>query len=157
MSLNVVLYQPEIPSNTGNIARTCAGTHTTLHLIRPLGFKTDDKHLKRAGLDYWPYVDIVYYDSLADFVSKNTAGEFFYVETFGSRPYDAFNYSDADKDYYFIFGRETSGLPKNLIADNAGRCIRLPMTNVVRSLNLANTVAVMVYEALRQQGFPNLE
>lgn len=156
MGLNVVLYQPEIPANTGNIARTCAATHTALHLIRPLGFSTDDKYLKRAGLDYWPHVDLHYYDSLEQFFSEHPNGEFFYIETWGEKPHSAFDYSDVSKDYFFVFGRETTGLPDELIQANLSRCLRLPMSSVMRSLNLSNTAAVMVYEALRQQGYPGL-
>ncbi|MCQ2011571.1 MAG: tRNA (cytidine(34)-2'-O)-methyltransferase [Sporolactobacillus sp.] len=156
MGNHVVLYQPLIPPNTGNIARTCAGTHSGLHLIRPLGFSTDDKHLKRAGLDYWASVDLHYYDSLDDFFSKHQQGEYYLVETDGSRPYDAFDYSDPSKDYFFFFGRETTGLPKEFVAAYQDRCVRLPMTGAIRSLNLSNSAAIIVYEALRQQRFPGL-
>ncbi|MTT30446.1 tRNA (uridine(34)/cytosine(34)/5-carboxymethylaminomethyluridine(34)-2'-O)-methyltransferase TrmL [Terrilactibacillus sp. BCM23-1] len=157
MGLHVVLYQPEIPSNTGNIARTCAGTNTKLHLIRPLGFSTDDKALKRAGLDYWKYVDVSYYDSLEEFFDKYREGEFFYLTKHGDKPHSSFDYSDTSKDYFFVFGRETSGLPPELLAENKEHCLRLPMTKVMRSLNLSNTAAIMVFEALRQQGYPDLE
>ncbi|MFX3618205.1 MAG: tRNA (uridine(34)/cytosine(34)/5-carboxymethylaminomethyluridine(34)-2'-O)-methyltransferase TrmL [Sporolactobacillus sp.] len=156
MSIHIVLYQPQIPPNTGNIARTCAGTHSSLHLIRPLGFSTDDKQLKRAGLDYWPSVDIHYYDNLEDFFTKNPDGEIYLVETDGSRPYSTYDYSDPEKDYYFFFGRETTGLPKDFIAAHKERCVRLPMTDKIRSLNLSNSAAIIVYEALRQQNFPEL-
>ncbi|WAA11876.1 tRNA (uridine(34)/cytosine(34)/5-carboxymethylaminomethyluridine(34)-2'-O)-methyltransferase TrmL [Fervidibacillus halotolerans] len=156
MAIHVVLYQPEIPANTGNIARTCAATDTTLHLIRPLGFSTDDKMLKRAGLDYWPYVKVVYYDSLDEFFEKNPKGEFFFIETNGKEYYSSFDYSDQQKEYYFMFGKETSGLPKELLEKNKDRCLRIPMNDNVRSLNLSNTAAILVYEALRQQHFPNL-
>lgn len=156
MGIHVVLYQPLIPANTGNIARTCAGTYTKLHLIRPLGFSTDDKMLKRAGLDYWPHVDITYYDSLDDFFAQND-GEFFYVETDGEKPYSAFDFSDRELDYYFIFGKETTGLPKELLEKNKDRILRIPMNGNIRSLNLANTAAILVYEALRQQNFPDLQ
>ncbi|MDQ0219872.1 tRNA (cytidine/uridine-2'-O-)-methyltransferase [Peribacillus cavernae] len=157
MAIHVVLYQPEIPSNTGNIARTCAATDTVLHLIRPLGFSTDDKMLKRAGLDYWGYVNITYYDSLEEFFEKNQGGEFFYLSKFGEKPHTTFDYSDRDKEYYFLFGRETTGLPKDLIHEQMDRCLRIPMTGNVRSLNLSNTAAILVYEALRQQNFRDLE
>ncbi|AEP01358.1 RNA methyltransferase, TrmH family, group 2 [Heyndrickxia coagulans 36D1] len=157
LSLHVVLYQPEIPANTGNIARTCAGTGTTLHLIRPLGFSTDDKMLKRAGLDYWKHVNIVYYDSLEEFFEKNADGEVYYIETFGEKPFTDFDFSDPDKNLYFMFGRETSGLPNDLIEKNKDRCLRIPMTDKVRSLNLSNTAAILVYEALRQQQYPGLK
>jgi len=153
VALHVVLYQPEIPANTGNIARTCAATGTALHLIRPLGFSTDDKMLKRAGLDYWQYVNIFYYDSLQELFDKYKDGEFYFITKFGQKYYDSFDYSDPEKDYFFVFGRETSGLPKELIENNMDYCLRIPMNDNVRSLNLSNTAAILVYEALRQQGF----
>lgn len=155
MAVHVVLYQPEIPANTGNIARTCAATGVPLHLIRPLGFSTDDKMLKRAGLDYWPFVDIHYYDSLEEFFEQNS-GEMFYLTKFGQKDHAGFDYSNPDQDYYFMFGKETTGLPKELINANMDRCLRVPMNDHVRSLNLSNTAAILVYEALRQQGFPGL-
>lgn len=157
MALHVVLYQPEIPANTGNIARTCAATDTILHLIRPLGFSTDDKMLRRAGLDYWQFVTIHYYDSLEEFFEKNEGGQFFYLTKFGEKPHSTFDYSDPDADYYFMFGRETTGLPKDLIEQNKENCLRVPMNDNVRSLNLSNTAAILVYEALRQQNFRNLK
>ncbi|HZG70336.1 MAG TPA: tRNA (uridine(34)/cytosine(34)/5-carboxymethylaminomethyluridine(34)-2'-O)-methyltransferase TrmL [Chondromyces sp.] len=153
MSIHVVLYQPEIPSNTGNIARTCAATDTALHLIRPLGFSTDDKLLKRAGLDYWEFVNIFYYDSLDEFFEKNANGEFYYLTKFGENNYSSYDFSDKEKDHFFIFGRETNGLPNELIAENKERCLRIPMTEKVRSLNLSNAAAILVYEVLRQQSF----
>lgn len=157
MAIHVVLYQPQIPSNTGNIARTCAGTDTSLHLIRPLGFSTDDKMLKRAGLDYWEFVNIVYYDSLDDFYQKNEGGEFFYITKFGEKPYSSFDYSNSDKDYFFIFGRETTGLPKDVIENNKDVSLRIPMNENIRSLNLSNTAAILIYEALRQQDYRQLK
>jgi len=153
---HVVLYQPEIPANTGNISRTCAATDTTLHLIRPLGFSTEDKMLKRAGLDYWKYVNIIYYDSLDEFFEKNPDGEYYYITKFGERYYNSFDFSDTSKNHYFIFGKETTGLPKELLAANKERCLRIPMNDKVRALNLSNTAAILVYEALRQQQFPHL-
>jgi tRNA (cytidine/uridine-2'-O-)-methyltransferase len=156
VALHVVLYQPEIPANTGNIARTCAATDTVLHLIRPLGFSTDDKMLKRAGLDYWEYVNIFYYDSLQELFDQYQDGEFYFITKFGQKHYDSFDFSDREKDYFFVFGRETSGLPKELIENNMDRCLRIPMNDKVRSLNLSNTAAILVYEALRQQGFKGL-
>lgn len=156
MGVHVVLYQPEIPANTGNIARTCAATDTTLHLIRPLGFSTDDKMLKRAGLDYWQYVNIVYYDSLDEFFEKNEGGEFFYLTKYGKIPHSNFDYSVEDKDYYFIFGRETTGLPDDVIQNNLDRALRIPMNENVRSLNLSNTAAILIYETLRQRDYPGL-
>ena len=156
LALHVVLYQPEIPANTGNIARSCAATNTTLHLIRPLGFSTDDKMLKRAGLDYWEFVNVVYHDSLDELFEKYASGEFFFLTKFGQQPHTTFDYSDVEKDYFFVFGRETTGLPKDLIQANMDKCLRLPMTEHVRSLNLSNTAAILIYEALRQQNYPGL-
>lgn len=153
MALHVVLYQPEIPANTGNIARTCAATDTTLHLIRPLGFSTDDKMLKRAGLDYWEFVNVVYHDSLEELFEAYENGKFFFITKFGQKPHTSFDYSNTEEDFFFVFGRETSGLPKELIENNMDRCLRLPMTEHVRSLNLSNTAAILVYEALRQQNY----
>lgn len=157
MAIHVVLYQPEIPANTGNIARTCAATGTKLHLIRPLGFSTDDKMLKRAGLDYWHAVNINYYDSLEEFFSENQNGEFYYIETYGEKPHSSFDFSDVNKEHYFMFGKETTGLPKDLLEKNKDHFLRIPMNDNVRSLNLSNTAAILVYEALRQQGYPNLK
>lgn len=157
MSINVVLYQPEIPANTGNIARTCAATDTTLHLIRPLGFSTDDKMLRRAGLDYWQFVNVVYYDSLEAFFEKHPEGEFYYLTKFGEKHHAAFDYSNQEKDHFFIFGKETTGLPKDVIENNKERTLRIPMNGNVRSLNLSNTAAILVYEALRQQQFLHLK
>lgn len=156
MAIHVVLYQPEIPANTGNIARTCAATNTTLHLIRPLGFSTDDKMLKRAGLDYWEYVNVVYHDSLDKLFEAFQEGEFYFITKFGEKNHTSFDYSDQDQDVFFVFGKETTGLPKDLIASNMERCLRLPMTENVRSLNLSNTAAILIYEALRQQNYPGL-
>ncbi|MBG9443100.1 tRNA (uridine(34)/cytosine(34)/5-carboxymethylaminomethyluridine(34)-2'-O)-methyltransferase TrmL [Cytobacillus firmus] len=156
MGLHVVLYQPEIPANTGNIARTCAATDTTLHLIRPLGFSTDDKMLKRAGLDYWQFVKIVYHDSLDDFFKSTEQGEYFYLMKDGTKPYSTFDYSKVEKDYYFIFGKETTGLPNDVIERNKERLLKVPINNNIRSLNLSNTAAILVYEALRQQEYLHL-
>lgn len=157
MALHVVLFQPEIPANTGNIARTCAGTDTHLHLIRPLGFSTEDRMLKRAGCDYWPNVQIHYYDSLEEWMSTYPEAEFFFVETVGSSSYAVHDYSDSAKDYFFVFGRETTGLPEYVIEEYQDKCIRVPQNDKVRSLNLSNTAAILVYEALRQQAFPQLQ
>ena len=156
MSINIVLYQPEIPANTGNIARSCAGTGAHLHLIRPLGFSTDDKMLKRAGLDYWEHVNITYYDNIDEFFATHPDGEFYYLTKHGSKPHTTFDFSDAAKDHFFIFGRETKGLPRDLIDANQDRALRIPMNDNIRSLNLSNTAAILIYEALRQQDYPNL-
>jgi len=154
---HIVLYQPLIPANTGNIARTCAGTNTVLHLIKPLGFSTEDKQLKRAGLDYWNEVDIRYYENLVHFFESNPEGEFYYITKFGQKRYSEVDYSDLSKNYYFIFGQETKGLPKEIIENNQNTALRIPMDDThIRSLNLSNTAAILVYEALRQQSFDSL-
>ncbi|MGM0846285.1 MAG: tRNA (uridine(34)/cytosine(34)/5-carboxymethylaminomethyluridine(34)-2'-O)-methyltransferase TrmL [Bacillota bacterium] len=157
MGIHVVLYQPEIPANTGNIARTCAATDTTLHLIRPLGFSTDDKMLRRAGLDYWQFVEIIYHDSIEEFFEKNEGGEFFYLTKHGQNVHSGYDYRSEEKDYFFIFGRETTGLPNDIIENNKDRCLRIPMNDNVRSLNLSNTAAILIYEALRQQDYLHLK
>ena len=155
MAIHVVLYQPEIPANTANIARTCAATDTALHLIRPLGFSTDDEMIKRVGLDFWQSVNITYYESLDDFFSKNQ-GELYYIETFGEKPHSSFDFSNVSKDI-ILCSEESTGLPKDLLEKNKDHFLRIPMNSHVRSLNLSNTAAILVYEALRQQGYPNLK
>lgn len=155
MAIHVVLYQPDIPANTGNIALTCVATGSALHLIRPLGFSTDPEMLKKAGIDFWNDVNISYYDSLEDFFSKNQ-GEFYFIETFGEKTHTGFDFSDDSKEHYFMFGKETTGLPKDLLEKNKNHFLRIPMNDHVRSLNLSSTAAILVYEALRQQGYPNL-
>ncbi|EUJ19827.1 tRNA (uridine(34)/cytosine(34)/5-carboxymethylaminomethyluridine(34)-2'-O)-methyltransferase TrmL [Listeria aquatica] len=157
MPNHVVLYQPEIPANTGNISRTCAGTDTHLHLIRPLGFSTEDKMLKRAGLDYWDHVNLTYYDSLEDFFEKNPDGHYYMITKFGRHLYSDVDYSDARENHYFIFGKETTGLPDELLRKYEETALRIPMTDKIRSLNLSNTAAILVYEALRQQTFLDLD
>lgn len=158
MALHIVLYQPEIPSNTGNIARTCAATNTTLHLIRPLGFSTDDKMLKRAGLDYWEHVNINYYDSIEELMEKYSESTFYFITKFGKHVFTEITVDQPKEDYFFVFGRETKGLPKELIEKNTETCLRIPMNDEhVRSLNLSNTAAIIIYEALRQQGYPTLQ
>ncbi|WP_414048638.1 tRNA (uridine(34)/cytosine(34)/5-carboxymethylaminomethyluridine(34)-2'-O)-methyltransferase TrmL [Macrococcus animalis] len=154
-SINVVLYQPEIPANTGNIARSCAATDTHLHLIRPLGFSTDDKMLRRAGLDYWQFVNITYYDSIEEFFEKNK-GHYYLLTKFGTKPHTTFDYSNTDEKHYFIFGRETTGLPDWVKEKYMDTALRIPMNDNVRSLNLSNTAAILIYEALRQQNYPGL-
>lgn len=151
--LNIVLIEPQIPQNTGNISRTCAVTGAKLHLVRPLGFEITDKHLKRAGLDYWDKLDIFYYDSLDDFFEKNKGGSFFYFTTKGRKVHSSAEYPD---NSYLIFGREDKGLPEELLRDNPDKCIRIPMRNELRSLNLSNSVAISVYEVLRQWDYPDL-
>ncbi|MEG0017589.1 MAG: tRNA (cytidine(34)-2'-O)-methyltransferase, partial [Hydrogenoanaerobacterium sp.] len=145
-ALNLVLIEPQIPQNTGNIARTCAATGARLHLVGPLGFTVDDKKLKRAGLDYWHLLDISYYENSEDFFNKNSCGEFFYFTTKGKNIYSSVQYPP---DVYLIFGREDAGLPEELLFANPQACVRLPMIDEARSLNLSNTVAVAAYEVLR--------
>ena len=155
MSLNIVLVEPEIPHNTGSIARTCALTNTRLHLIRPLGFKVDDKHLKRAGLDYWHLVDINYYDSFDQFKSAYPNGEFYYATTKAENYYSDFIYKD---NSFFVFGKETKGLAPEILKDNMDRGIKIPMKNdIKRSLNLSNSANIIIYEALKQLDFPFLD
>lgn len=156
MSNHIVLYQPEIPANTGNIARTCAGTGTHLHLIRPLGFSTEDKMLKRAGCDYWPDVKIHYYDSFDELNEVFPEGIFYFIETVGSRTYSSVDYSRTDEELFFVFGKETKGIPQELIDRYADTCLKIPQNDLIRSLNLSNTAAIIIYEVLRQQNFQQL-
>lgn len=153
-TLNIVLVEPQIPQNTGNIARTCAATGARLHLVEPMGFKVDDRKLKRAGLDYWHLLDITYYQDLADFFARNP-GPFFYFTTKGAHIHSDVAYPDGA---YLVFGKETAGLPEELLHENPDSCVRLPMidNDDARSLNLSNTVAVGAYEVLRQWGYPAL-
>ncbi|MCK5812059.1 MAG: tRNA (uridine(34)/cytosine(34)/5-carboxymethylaminomethyluridine(34)-2'-O)-methyltransferase TrmL [Clostridiales bacterium] len=151
--MNIVLVEPEIPQNTGTIARTCAATNTSLHLVRPLGFSTDDKYLKRAGLDYWKYVDIHYYDCLDEFFKIHGNKSLFFASTKSKHTYCDVAYG---KDSYILFGKETKGLDEKLLKENYDKCIRIPMANKIRSLNLSNSVNIILYEALRQQQFANL-
>ncbi len=155
MQLNIVLVEPQIPQNTGNIARTCAATGARLHLVEPMGFKVDDKKLKREGLDYWHLLDITYYENLDDFFEKNKDGSFYYFSTKAQNIYSDVEYPD---NTYLFFGKDTAGLPEELLHDNPEKCVRLPMidNSDARSLNLSNAVAIGAYEVLRQWGFPNL-
>ncbi len=152
-NLNIVLVEPQIPQNTGNISRTCAVTGARLHLVRPLGFEVTDKHLKRAGLDYWDKLDITYYDSLGDFFDKNRDGNFFYFTTKGRTVHSSVTYPD---NAYLVFGREDKGLPEELLYANPDSCVRIPMRSELRSLNLSNSAAIAVYEVLRQWDYPDL-
>lgn len=154
-TLNIVLVEPQIPQNTGNIARTCAATGARLHLVEPMGFRVDDAKLKRAGLDYWHLLDITYYDSLEDFFDKNKEGKMFYFSTKAQHIYSDIEYPD---NCYLVFGKETAGLPEQLLYDNPDSCVRLPMINNsdARSLNLSNSAAIGAYEVLRQWGFPEM-
>lgn len=154
-TLNIVLVEPQIPQNTGNIARTCAATGAKLHLVEPMGFRVDDAKLKRAGLDYWHLLDITYYENIDDFFEKNKNGNFYYFSTKATKIYSEPDYPD---NCYLVFGKETAGLPEDLLLENQENCVRLPMINnsAARSLNLSNSVAIGVYEVLRQWNFPEL-
>ena len=152
--INIVLLEPEIPQNTGNIARTCAATGAALHLIRPLGFAIDDRKLKRAGLDYWDKLDITYYDNLDDFYAKNQGAVVYYYSTKAPRAYTEIEYPE---NVFLMFGKETKGLPEELLAAHPDDCVRIPMRPTLRSLNLSNSVAIAVYEILRQGNFEDLK
>ncbi|MBR6603183.1 MAG: tRNA (cytidine(34)-2'-O)-methyltransferase [Clostridia bacterium] len=151
--INIVLHEPEIPQNTGNIARTCAATGAALHLIRPLGFEIDNAKLKRAGLDYWHQLDITYYDGLEDFYGKNPDASVYYFSTKAPRAYTEIQYPEK---VFLMFGKETKGLPEPLLKKNPNFCVRIPMRDGLRSLNLSNSAAIAVYEVLRQQNFLGL-
>ena len=150
MSVNIVLVEPEIPQNTGNIVCTCAATGARLHIVKPMGFEIDDKKLKRAGLDYWHFLNIQYYENLDDFFEKNAGGKFYYATTKGGNNYADARYEDG---CFVLFGKETKGLPEPLIFAHPERAVRIPMYGDLRSLNLSNSVAIILYEALRQHDF----
>lgn len=154
---HIVLYHPEIPQNTGNIMRTCAASNMKLHLIEPLGFSLDKKYVRRSAANYLKYVDYVVYPNYEDFYEKNkNNGRFFFMTRYGQKSPDKFNFKASDKDIYMVFGSESSGIPKEILRPHLNNCMRIPMTEQVRSLNLSNTVAIMAYEILRQQDFNNL-
>lgn len=156
MKINVVLVEPEIPQNTGNIARTCAAIGAKLHLIRPLGFDISDKYAKRAGLDYWDKLELEEHNSLKDFLEKYKSKQIFLLTTKGRKNYSQTDYTKHD-EIFLLFGKETKGLPENLIKENLDTSIRIPMKNTIRSLNLSNSVAIVVYEVLRQANFNELK
>ena len=149
--INIVLYSPEIPQNTGNISRTCAVTGAALHIIKPIGFEISDRTLKRAGLDYWDKLDVTYYESYDDFLEKNPLANLYYFTARGRICYTDVDYPE---NCFLVFGRESVGLPEQLVSENIDRAIRIPMLKDVRCLNLSNSVAIAVYEVLRQNGFP---
>ena len=153
--LNVVLFEPEIPMNTGNIMRTCIATHTHLHLIKPLGFSLDDKYVKRSGVNYIDKCKFTVYENIEDFFEKNK-GTYYFLTRYGHKPHTTFDYSNKHENIYFFFGKESTGIPREILKPFLDHCMRIPMTSDVRSLNLSNTVAIVVYEALRQQNYPNL-
>lgn len=153
--INIVLFEPEIPGNTGNIMRTCVATGTRLHLIEPLGFQINDKTIRRAGVNYIDKLEYTIYENFDDFLSKNQ-GEFYFFTRYGKVPHTEFDYSDSNKNIYLIFGKESTGIPKSILKNYLDRCIRIPTTSNVRALNLSNCAAIAVYEVLRQQNYPNL-
>lgn len=153
--INVVLYQPEIPGNTGNIMRTCAGTGVKLHLIKPLGFSLDEKSIKRSGVNYIQYCDYQVYENYEDFLNKNK-GVFYYLTRYGRKPHTSFDYSNKNDNIYLVFGKESTGIPKEILKNHLENCMRIPMNSNIRALNLSNSVAIMIYEVLRQQNYPNL-
>ncbi len=154
MDINIVLVEPEIPQNTGNIARTCAAVGASLHLVKPLGFEIDDRKLKRAGLDYWHSLDITYYDSLSDFLEKNRGEQMYFYSTKAPARYTDAKYPGR---VFLVFGKETAGLPEELLKENPENCVRIPMRDGLRSLNLSNSAAIAVYEVLRQRDFDGLK
>ena len=152
--INIVLHEPEIPQNTGNIGRTCAAAGMRLHLIKPLGFSLDEKQLKRAGLDYWSELDVTVYENYEDFLSKNSAAKIYYATTKGRKVYTQAAY---EPDCYIMFGKESAGIPEEILKDHEDTCVRIPMVGEMRSLNLSNAVAIVAYEALRQQDFEGMK
>ena len=153
--INIVLYEPEIPQNTGNIMRTCVATNATLHLIEPLGFKIDDAHLKRSGVNYIDKLNHKVYKNYEEFLKENQ-GDFYYFTRYGKKPHTSFDYSDNTKNIYLIFGKESTGIPKEILKEHLDKCMRIPMTKNVRALNLSNCVAIVLYEVLRQQDYNDL-
>ena len=152
---HIVLFEPEIPGNTGNIMRTCVATNSKLHLIKPLGFSLEDKYVKRSAVNYLEHLDYTVYENWDDFKSKNN-GTFYYLTRYGKKPHTSFDYSDSNENIYLVFGKESTGIPKEILRNDLDRCMRMPMTKDVRALNLSNTVAIMVYEVLRQQNYNDL-
>ena len=153
--VNVVLYEPEIPENTGNIMRTCAATNARLHLIRPIGFAISDSALRRSGVNYLDKVNYTLYDDYDDFCSKNP-GEYYFFTRYGKKAHSLFDFSDRNKDIYLIFGKESTGIPKEILKNNLDRCIRIPCSDNVRCLNVSNSVAIALYEVMRQQDYPDM-
>ena len=154
--INIVLFEPEIPQNTGNIMWTYAGTYTKLHLIKPLGFSLDDKYLKRSGVNYIEHCDYKVYENYDDFFTQNQGGEFYFLTRYGKKAHSSFDFSDVDKNIYLIFGKESTGIPKEILKNHLDRCLRIPTNSNIRALNLSNCVALVLFEVLRQQDYPNL-
>ena len=153
---NIVLYEPEIPQNTGNIMRTCAGTDTVLHLIEPLGFKMDEKHLVRAAVNYVPNVDFIIYKNWQDFLDKNPNGKKYFLTRYGLKTPHELKLDEPNETYYFIIGKESTGVPKEILREHLDDCIRIPTNDKIRSLNISNVAAVVIFEALRQQDYNDL-
>ena len=153
--INIVLFEPEIPANAGNIMRTCVASNAKLHLIKPLGFSLEEKYIKRCGAGYIDECDYTLYENIDEFFEKND-GEFYFLTRYGHKPHSSFDYSDKDKNYYFVFGKESSGIPLEILKPHLDKCMRMPMSDKVRALNVSNAVAIMTYEALRQQNYPDL-
>ena len=153
--LNIVLYEPEIPTNTGNIMRTCVATNTRLHLIEPLGFSLDEKSIKRSGVNYIDKLEYYVYKNWDEFKSKNK-GTYYYFTRYGKKPHTSFDYSNKDEEIYLIFGKESTGIPRDILSQDLEHCMRIPMTSNVRSLNLSNCCAIVLYEVLRQQDYRDL-
>lgn len=153
--INIVLYEPEIPQNTGNIMRTCAGTGAKLHLIEPLGFSLNEKAIKRSGVNYIEHCDYTIYEDWNDFLKKNQ-GEFYFLTRYGNKTHSDVDYSNCDKNIYLVFGKESTGIPKEILKDYIDNCYRIPTNDHIRALNLSNCVALVLYEVLRQQNYPNL-
>lgn len=153
--VNVVLYEPEIPENTGNIMRTCAATNARLHLIRPLGFALSDSVVKRSGVNYLDKVNYTLYDDYQDFLDKNP-GEYYFFTRYGKKAHSEFDFKNTDKNIYLIFGKESTGIPKEILRENLDKCIRIPCSDNVRCLNVSNSVAIALYEVMRQLDYPNL-
>ena len=151
--LNIVLYEPEIPSNTGNIGRTCVATGTRLHLIEPLGFRLNEKTVRRAGMDYWEHLDVTRYDDWTDFLERNPGAKIYMATTKAKHVYTEVSY---EPDCYIMFGKESAGIPEEILVNHKEDCVRIPMVGDIRSLNLGNSVAIILYEALRQQNFANM-
>jgi tRNA (cytidine/uridine-2'-O-)-methyltransferase len=154
MALNIVLFEPEIPANTGNIGRTCVATGTRLHLIEPLGFRLNEKSIKRAGMDYWEHLDVTRYINFEEFLEKNPGAKIYMATTKGQHVYTEVNY---EPDCYIMFGKESAGIPEEILVEHPDNCIRIPMLSEIRSLNLSNSVAVVLYEALRQNNFESMK
>ena len=152
---HIVLYQPEIPQNTGNIMRTCAGTNTKLHLIKPLGFSLDEKHLRRSAVNYFENCDYQVYEDFSDFVNKNK-GQYYFLTRYGTNTYTDYNFSNTNEDIYLIFGKESTGIPKEILSNDLEHCLRIPTNDKIRALNLSNCVAIVLFEVLRQQKFNEL-